>query len=371
MSSPPIIPVESWLVPIAGDDPSGRNLAYEPEYDALREARRFEDATNQGDWVRDAKAADWNKVVTLGGNCLRSRTKDLQIAAWVAEALTRLHGFAGLRDGLTLLLGIQGRFWDSYHPRIDDGDIESRFGPFIFLNDSRVLPFLIRRAPVTNGLGDEPFSFARYQESRETDNLIKKNPEKSKSILAEGRITGKTFDDQVAQTPRTFYERLADDLGEALAAFGDFEKDTDARFGNDAPNLTNIGKTLDECQRWIEPILADKREKEPDPAPSSPVAEPTPEPDDVPTASTDPAPTVPGRGALADDFGRVLIEFRVLAQALAEAGAKLEENRRQYAEHQAEMSKLDVEYAEIARAIGRDGESRQLLRKVLDVAAAG
>ena len=350
MSSPPIIPVESWLVPIAGDDPSGRNLAYEPEYDALREARRFEDATNQGDWVRDAKAADWNKVVTLGGNCLRSRTKDLQIAAWVAEALTRLHGFAGLRDGLALLLGIQGRFWDSYHPRIDDGDIESRFGPFIFLNDSRVLPFLIRRAPVTNGLGDEPFSFARYQESRETDNLIKKNPEKSKSILAEGRITGKTFDDQVAQTPRTFYERLADDLGE---------------------DLTNIGKTLDECQRWIEPILADKREKEPDPAPSSPVAEPPPEPDDVPTASTDPAPTVPGRGALADDFGRVLIEFRVLAQALAEAGAKLEENRRQYAEPQAEMSKLDVEYAEIARAIGRDGESRQLLRKVLDVAAAG
>src|SRR4051794_39171591 len=123
MATPPTLDVELLLAPIAGDRPAGRSLAYEPEYDALREARRADDATNPGEWKREAKAADWGGVVALGVACLRDKTKDLQIAAWVTEALVRLHGFAGLRDGLALMEGIQERFWESYFPEIDDGDL--------------------------------------------------------------------------------------------------------------------------------------------------------------------------------------------------------------------------------------------------------
>lgn len=365
MASPPTIPVEDWLVPIPGADPSGRSLVYDPAYDLLREARRAEDATNLGDWERDAKAADWNKVVTLGGDCLRTRSKDLQIAAWVAEALTHLEGFAGLRDGLALLHGIQSRFWETYYPKIDDGDVESRFAPFLFLNDPRVLPFLIRRVPVTRGLAATSFSFARYQESRETENLNKKDPEKSKADL-KGRITAKTFDDQVVQTPRRFYEELVLDHRAALAAFRAFETETDARFGPiDAPSLTNIGQALDEVQRWLEPVLADKRKQEPD-------AEPPPS--ETPTANADspaPAPATEPATAPTADFGRLLIEFRALALGLAEAGSKLEENRKKHAELQAELRKLDEDYAAITRTIGRDDVSRQLLRKLLDPPGAG
>src|SRR5215472_6047769 len=91
MATPPTIDLEAWLVPIPGDNPSGRNLAYDPAYDEIREARRAEDQTHQGEWKRETKAADWDAVVALGGACLRTRTKDLQVAAWVAEALARLH----------------------------------------------------------------------------------------------------------------------------------------------------------------------------------------------------------------------------------------------------------------------------------------
>src|SRR5262245_58144159 len=99
MASPPVLDLDSLLVPIAGESPSGRNLAYEPEYDALREARRVEDDTLQGDWQRNAKTAQWDRVIETGTDLLRRRSKDLQIAAWITEALTKLHGFAGLRDG--------------------------------------------------------------------------------------------------------------------------------------------------------------------------------------------------------------------------------------------------------------------------------
>ena len=42
MATPTVLDAEPLLVPIAGDNPSGRNLFYEPQYDELREARRVE-----------------------------------------------------------------------------------------------------------------------------------------------------------------------------------------------------------------------------------------------------------------------------------------------------------------------------------------
>src|SRR4051812_33001702 len=116
MATSPLLDLESLLVPISEESPSGRNLAYEPEYDALREARRSEDDTLQGDWQRKAKTAQWDRVIELGTDLLRRKSKDLQVAAWVAEALLKLHGFAGLRDGLRLLHAIQQKFWDTCFP---------------------------------------------------------------------------------------------------------------------------------------------------------------------------------------------------------------------------------------------------------------
>src|SRR5262245_3415084 len=113
MATPPTIDLDALLVPIAGDNPSGRNLKYEPDYDALRDARRTEDDTLQGDWQRDAKTAQWDVVIELASDLLKRGSKDLQIAAWMTEALTKMHGFAGLRDGLRLIHTLQQAFWDS------------------------------------------------------------------------------------------------------------------------------------------------------------------------------------------------------------------------------------------------------------------
>src|SRR4051812_31998021 len=112
MSTPTVLDVEPLLVPIPGENPSGENLAYEAAYDQLREARRTEDASLQGDWQRRVKTADWDQVVDLGSRLLATKTKDLQIAAWVTEGLVRRHRFAGLRDGFRLLRELQEKFWE-------------------------------------------------------------------------------------------------------------------------------------------------------------------------------------------------------------------------------------------------------------------
>lgn len=368
MPSPPTLEIEPLLVPLDGPNPSGRSVAYEGVYDAIREARRADDTTNRGEWTREPKVADWSGVIALATDCLKTKSKDLQVAAWLTEALARLHGFAGLRDGFQVMHGIQQGFWETFYPEIDDGDIEPRFGPFLFLNDPRMIPFLVRTVPLTRGLDGASLHYDNYRESRETENLLKKNPEKSKAILAEGRIPAKVFDDQVKATPRAYYEGVFGDLLEALEAFQTFDTGTDARFGKHAPSLLNVGKALDEVKRVLEPIVAAKRLEEPDPEPELP---PAPEVVEAPGEAVEGAGPAEGSESPAPaavsgmDAGKVLIQFRQLAEKLAETGVKLEANRKRYEELRAEMKALDAEYEQLARAFVKNGESQQLLHRLL------
>src|SRR5207253_8165959 len=96
MAHPAVLNVDDLLAPIAEDQPSGRSLVYETEYGDLREARRSEDDTPQGDWAHEVKVAEWDAVIEIGTEALTRKTKDLQIAAWITEALGHLHGFPGL-----------------------------------------------------------------------------------------------------------------------------------------------------------------------------------------------------------------------------------------------------------------------------------
>lgn len=370
MASPPIIVLEDWLVPIPGASPAGQDLAYDQDYDLIKNARRSEDDTNLGEWKRTTKFADWDLVLEIGEECLKSKSKDLQIAAWVTEALATKYKFAGLRDGFLLLHGIHSTFWDSYYPVIEDGDPSSRYGPFVFLNGPTLLPLLIRSITLTEGLGVENYSYQRYQESRETENLLKKSPEKAKMILANGRIMAKTFDDQVAQTNRAYYEDLDGDVKDAIRAYKMLDLEVQDRFGPEAPSLEEIGKALEDCRRFVESTLAAKRAKDPS------FVAPKPPETMIPAASPDdgatPAPVVESRdGPPPADFGKVLIEFRSLAQKLAEVGVKLEENRKKHAELVAELSRLDREYEEMSRSIGGDGSTHRLIDQLLGVVPRG
>src|SRR5215831_12568451 len=124
---PPVIDVDALLSPIDGDAGAGADLRYEGTYDRIREARRSDDALAQGEWKRDLKTAEWPKVIDLATEALTKKTKDLQIGAWLAEALVssdKIDRLAGLRDGLRLLSGLQKQFWENVYPEIDPEDDE-------------------------------------------------------------------------------------------------------------------------------------------------------------------------------------------------------------------------------------------------------
>jgi type VI secretion system protein ImpA len=121
-----VIDVAALIAPLEGDAPAGESLQYSGVYDEIREARRSEDSLAQGDWQRDTKVADWHTVIELATDALATRTKDLQIGAWLAEALIEIHGFTGLRDALACHRRYARIFLGRLIPGGDDGDLEGR-----------------------------------------------------------------------------------------------------------------------------------------------------------------------------------------------------------------------------------------------------
>ena len=83
MPSPQTIEIEALLAPITGENPAGESLRYEGTYDTIQEQIREEEVLEQGDWQRETKTADWRAAVTTASEALTTKSKDLQLAAWL------------------------------------------------------------------------------------------------------------------------------------------------------------------------------------------------------------------------------------------------------------------------------------------------
>lgn len=250
------------LTPIADDNPAGEDLRY-VLYDQISEARRADDALDRGDWQRDIKSADWETVIALCSDALVNRTKDLQIAAWLTEALTITEGFEGLLTGLKVLRGFLENFWESVYPKIEDDDLDFRVGRLEFLNNS--LWSRIKQIPLTDSNARAGYSWLQWEESRrvgyEGDAA---KAETRAELVAEGKLAAEDFDAAVAASARAFYEALAADLTKCNEEFGTLEQLADEKFGKEAPRLAELRKSFEDCNQLVSKILKEKRELEPD-----------------------------------------------------------------------------------------------------------
>ncbi len=93
--------------------------------------------------------ADWPALCKLCETLLRTRSKDLRLAGWLADGWAQQRGLAGLADGLALCTGLVEQHWDHVHPQPEDGDQEQRVGALRWLLARAVaLVGLARHAPV-------------------------------------------------------------------------------------------------------------------------------------------------------------------------------------------------------------------------------
>lgn len=121
--------IAQLLLPISPTQACGVDLSFSPELDDIAKARTYDDPTlEQGEWVVALKEADWDFVATRCARLLETRSKDLRLAVWLAEAHAKPRGLRGLGDGFALLAGLCEHYWDGLYPMAEDGDFDQRIG---------------------------------------------------------------------------------------------------------------------------------------------------------------------------------------------------------------------------------------------------
>lgn len=258
-----MIDIEAILKPISEENPSGEDLRYTPVYDAVKEARRADDPLSQGDWKRELKTSDWDEVIHLSEDALKKRTKDLQIAAWMAEALTHTKGFDGCHTGFEAVNGLLRGFWDTLYPEIEDDDFDFRAAPLEFLNNN--LPLAVQKVPLTDPKATSGYSWIKYQEGKEVGyEETTRDPEARAELINEGKLEPEVFDAAVARSSKAFYAGISEKIAACLEDFHSLDQMVDQQFGRDAPRLSEIGAALKSCAGLVDDILKKKREQEPD-----------------------------------------------------------------------------------------------------------
>ena len=244
MTAAPVlnVNVSALLAPVSPKFPAGESLRYEGTYDRIMEARREDDPDLvQGVWKRELKKADWNLVHQVCREALRVKSKDLQIAAWLLEALLHLHGFPGLRTGCQIMVELCRAFWDSMYPTLDDP--EYRLAPIHWMNEK--LFTQLKFISITSPEGPEdclPHSFSdwesafRLEQSKEGSQLKKDPRTVTLEMIRQGAYL----------TPLPFFQSAIEDLSEAYRCCNDLEAIFDRAFGKDSCSLGQFRGVLEE-----------------------------------------------------------------------------------------------------------------------------
>lgn len=257
-------PDQDLFDPIGGGNgPTGLDLRYDDRYDAIKKERFEDDPTlPQGVWQRDLKKADWVAVEKQCREALKHHTKDLQIAAWMTEALMHLHGIPGMTRGLRVMERLSATFWETIHPQIRAGDVEFRLAPFEWVNE-KISP-LLRSTAVTlmaGPAGSEKkirYTYGDLQEAKILQNrskMGKTGASTLKQAEQEGHITLARFQGAMNETPTAFYEQLRQEMAEALKAVQDLEDFVFDRCPGYGGILHKLRKDVHDLNHFVSSVL--------------------------------------------------------------------------------------------------------------------
>jgi type VI secretion system protein ImpA len=262
--TPMPLDAEALLQPISEEDPGGQDIRYEPIYSEIKQARVEEEDLPTGAWSRERKTADWPLVVKLSTQALATKSKDLQIAAWLTEGMLNREGLPGLAQSLDLIRKLLEEFWDHLHPRLEEeDDLEFRAAPLDWVG--QYLSPTVRLTPI-NARGHSLFDrqVARAVGYEGDASSSEKKKERAAAI-DEGKLTAEEWDEAVAATPKSWYKGLMAGITDSLAALEALDAVGRERFGVEAPRLSPLRDALEEVRQAAQPLLDKKLEEDPDP----------------------------------------------------------------------------------------------------------
>ena len=270
---------DDLLNPVPGENPSGVSLRYERIYDQIKEARIEEDESiPSGDWQRTVKRADYALVIKLAGEALATKSKDLQLAAWLTEAYVKREGIGLIAPCFKLMQDLQEQFWDTLYPEIEDGDAGMRAVPVEFAANR--VAAILREAPVTR----DGLNYYQYKDSRavgyEADTEYNEAKREARErAIKDGKPTAEEFDKAFASTPKSFYVNLEEAIQSSTEMLETLQIFCEEKYGDDGPAFGKLRSSLEEVGQVIGSLLNEKRKLEPDAVVAVAEEEPESEPE--------------------------------------------------------------------------------------------
>jgi type VI secretion system protein ImpA len=266
MPSSPVLDFDTLLAPIPGDKPQGEDLRADPSpnspYYKIKDARSAARAAERQvvmEGEEPANRPDWRPVLQHGRDAIAGRSKDLEVAAYLIEALTRLHGFAGLRDGFRLARELAEHFWDGVYPLPDEDGLDTRVAPLTSLNGEDAEGTLITpiaKVPLTEGGSNGPFALYHYQQAIALGQVPDEATREKR--IARGAVSFPMLERAVAETPGTFFLGLVEDLKECQEEYARLGQVLEEKCGSKAPPTGNIRTALGSCLDAITALARDK-----------------------------------------------------------------------------------------------------------------
>lgn len=250
---------EALLRPLDGSHPCGRSLLYEPVYDEIREARTHEDENlPQGIWKRDLKKADWRQVETLCCEALTQETKDLQIAAWLAESWLQQYGLKGFAKGLEVIRRLTATFWEDIHPPLQEGDPEYRLAPFAWLDDKLLERLNLLPITAPSNQGGKVYCFEDWQRAQH-HGQNQKTPQAGAEASPDVSVTD--FKQSQNLTPTLFYQERRTDLKGCLDEIQILETLITSHEPNYPGFLSHLRAKLQAILVFVDIVLTDRCEE--------------------------------------------------------------------------------------------------------------
>ncbi len=267
---PAMIDPAALLEPVPGDLPQGNDPRNPNMVPALADLRRAWSLVRQRhDRGETDTQADWADVERQATAILTDVSKDLQVAAFLSEALVYTGGFAGLAEGGLLIAGLLDHFWDTLYPGPDEDEPDAaaaRIDPLSFLADGngRLLP-TVRRVALFVLDDGTAFTYPDCQASKSWTAL---RPEQRSQQLGQlppqqraerEQMAGYRLWDTVCQTvraaPAGTMIALKHDIGAAIDAWRDAGAAVDSHFGEGRFVVRPLLELLRDVLRTVEELV--------------------------------------------------------------------------------------------------------------------
>ena len=265
MSFNNIIDLASLVSPISDSAPTGEDIradrsptsAYYTIKDARNNARAAERSSMFDEDID--LITPWRTVLELAPDILQNTSKDLEVASWYTEALIRIHGFAGLRDGIVLMRQLVDHHWDNLYPEPDEDGLESKVSPLTGLNgdggEGALLAPMRNAALTTEGDFGE-INFWQYQKARDNDKIADEDEQASRVSTLGFSLAD--IEKTVNEGSVDFYVDLIATIEECLENYKAMNSVLREHCSHDAPPSSNITNLIEEILRTVRFFSKDK-----------------------------------------------------------------------------------------------------------------